>query len=387
MRVSVVIISYNGSRMLHCALRALTHQRLHGDATFEVVVVNDGSTDDTEHMLSREQFAMDLKVLNLQRVPESSRSRARNAGAAAASGEVLVFLDGDEIVTPDFVWSHLRRHQMRDGLVVLGMRSLMSAGEIDPESLRDAFDVHRLPPVAREDSRHQILARYSQNASQHMGIWHLCYSCNFSVPAALFRDVGGFDETFTGWGLEDCELAYRLGLAGASFVLNCETNCFDPWQEGKSFGQDTFEQWLANLERFKQKHRTADVGSLDLFIDVFRPPFQRHWLDGYFAFEDEIRSRSPHVRCFSDVVEVRIQRPLTAADLRQLLLDDPDALLVLLDEHGAVETEVAVQTMASCPGVLYFSSSAGTRPLPALDEVLRHVGMADAAPARTLALA
>ena len=94
MRISVVINTYNRGPSLRETLRALKHQT--HDA-FEVVVVNGPSTDDTATVLA--EFAGMVRVVDC---PEVHLSKSRNLGIAAASGEVVAFIDDDAI--PEARW-------------------------------------------------------------------------------------------------------------------------------------------------------------------------------------------------------------------------------------------------------------------------------------------
>ncbi|MEM4270382.1 MAG: glycosyltransferase family 2 protein [Candidatus Caldarchaeum sp.] len=99
MDVSVVVTAYNEERFIGRCLSSLLSQ----DAGFELIVVDDGSTDDTSVVV--EKFAAEhpgrVKLLRLER--NVGVGNARNIGAARASGRVVVFLDADMEFPPDFI--------------------------------------------------------------------------------------------------------------------------------------------------------------------------------------------------------------------------------------------------------------------------------------------
>ena len=97
MRISVVINTYNRGPSLRATLRALKHQTY--DA-FEVVVVNGPSLDNTQAVL--DEFAGLVRVENC---PEVHLSKSRNIGIAAASGEVVAFIDDDAIPEPRYAFT------------------------------------------------------------------------------------------------------------------------------------------------------------------------------------------------------------------------------------------------------------------------------------------
>src|SRR5882757_1592218 len=85
--------------------------------TPEVVVVNDGSSDHTRDVIAK---AEGVNIVALHNATPAGRSAASNAGAAAASGAVALFLDGDTLAAPDLVSEHLRRHGERANSIVRG---------------------------------------------------------------------------------------------------------------------------------------------------------------------------------------------------------------------------------------------------------------------------
>jgi glycosyltransferase involved in cell wall biosynthesis len=94
MRVSAIVPVFNGAAMVGDGIRSVLGQRFNGES--EIVVVNDGSTDSTLEVLT--SFGSQIRVVSQ---PNRGLAAARNAGAAAASGEFLAFLDADDTWRPD----------------------------------------------------------------------------------------------------------------------------------------------------------------------------------------------------------------------------------------------------------------------------------------------
>ncbi|MGA8532480.1 MAG: glycosyltransferase family A protein, partial [Candidatus Tumulicola sp.] len=115
--ISVVIPTYNRLEMLQHVLPTLLAQDLANDR-FELLVCDSRSTDGTAEYLARES----ARHPNLRHLPGSygGRAAARNAGIAAARGDVVVFNDSDILASPDLLSQHLRRHRERTGIAVVG---------------------------------------------------------------------------------------------------------------------------------------------------------------------------------------------------------------------------------------------------------------------------
>src|SRR5579859_1483870 len=111
--LSVIIPTYNKADYLDLTLASYEHQTF---ADYELVVVDDGSTDDTKAVVER--HARNLNIV-YQYQANSGRSMARNTAIGRASGRVLVFSDDDRMVAPDFLAEHARSNE-DDGVQVLG---------------------------------------------------------------------------------------------------------------------------------------------------------------------------------------------------------------------------------------------------------------------------
>jgi glycosyltransferase involved in cell wall biosynthesis len=111
MKVSVIIPTYNGAHKLSNLLDALLGQSY---SDFEVVVVVDGSTDNTLEVLNRyEQKFSHLKTLIQD---NQGRSKVRNRGVEHSTGDLLIFYDDDMVPFPDSVKRHLQFHENHHGL-------------------------------------------------------------------------------------------------------------------------------------------------------------------------------------------------------------------------------------------------------------------------------
>jgi len=190
--LSIVVPTYNRRGILRRTLPTLLEQRRAG-AEHEVIVVVDGSTDGTLSMLGRPGWGTRLRVIAQ---PNRGQGRARNRGAAEARGEILLFLDDDMIAAPDLVSIHIEEHGSSRTSVVLGAMGL--AGNV-----RRSFLKRGVEEWGREFAERVSTPGYRFRFDD----WH---SGHASITRALFRSLGGFDETFVAYGNEDYDLGLRL---------------------------------------------------------------------------------------------------------------------------------------------------------------------------------
>jgi glycosyltransferase involved in cell wall biosynthesis len=215
-RVSVVVPTFNRCASLRRLLDALAAQTF-PVTDFEVVVVDDGSTDGTNQMLERLNPSYTLRRLWQA---NCGPALARNRGVAAAHGELIVFLDDDVVPLPELLAEHVAAHGDASDLVVIGPMS--------PPS-----DWHR--PVWVRWEEEMLLAQYrAMLAGEYPCTARQFYTGNASLPRARFLDAGGFDGTFR--RAEDVELAYRLRDRGARFL-------FSPRADVKHFASRSFAAW------------------------------------------------------------------------------------------------------------------------------------------------
>jgi len=204
-QATVVIPTYRRAPRLRALLECLTHQE--PDTLARVVVCDDGSGDETEQVARAFEGRLPL-VYAFQDDEGFRAGQARNLGIERAIGDVVIFVDDDVLVRPDFVREHLRAHAETEGArsVAIGYRHRVTEYE-------GGVPARETILAAERDDR---LVELDGPVTEHPSPWIYVYSCNFSVT------LGGpelvFDDGFRGWGLEDTELGYRLHAAGYAIV-------------------------------------------------------------------------------------------------------------------------------------------------------------------------
>jgi glycosyltransferase involved in cell wall biosynthesis len=159
------------------------------DGEWEVVVVDNGSTDDSvDAVQAFEGRVPGLRVVSATR---KGHSIARNAGAQAAKGDFLLYCDADDVASPHWVSAMASAAATCD---VLG-------GYNDAETLNEGLN--------RTWRRQQR----SDRLPTKMGFLPLALTANFGIRASVLDDIGGFNETYEE-GCNDVEVSWRAQLAG-----------------------------------------------------------------------------------------------------------------------------------------------------------------------------
>jgi glycosyltransferase involved in cell wall biosynthesis len=166
-RVSVIIPCYNHANFLADAIESVRTQRW--PAT-EIIVVDDGSTDASSSVASR------FQEVHLIRQPNRGLSTARNAGLAASRGDILIFLDADDVLRPDGVEAAVRALESNpDAMMVFGRVEYMDESGCPME--------HPIPRVASNFYEEFLRRNYIRMPGMA------------AFRRQVFDLVGGFDPT------------------------------------------------------------------------------------------------------------------------------------------------------------------------------------------------
>jgi GT2 family glycosyltransferase len=207
---SVVIPTFRRPHALELTLRHILEVDYPPDA-FEVIVVDDGSGDETAAVVERHVGGRTAVTYAEQ--ANSGAAAARNRGARVATGDMVLFLDDDILVERTHLQLHAATHDRFDRALVNG------EWRFTPETLAllqtSSFGRYR---IALEDHfREEAPAR---------PLGDDCLQCevlpapDLSMERELFWEIGGFDEAFPAAGAEDQEFSYRARQAGCLLVRN-----------------------------------------------------------------------------------------------------------------------------------------------------------------------
>lgn len=174
--------------------------------------------------LAEELSADGVEVVELEAGPDLPVARSRNLGgdrAAELGAKLIVFLDVDCMPGPDLGWYY---SELPDGVVGLGPVTYLpeSAGAPDPAELPAFTDPHPARPFPARGTR-------ALEPDEFGMFWSLSFALRPALWMRLRADFGGFDETFTGYGVEDTDFGRRLLYRRVPVLLVAGAHAYHRW--------------------------------------------------------------------------------------------------------------------------------------------------------------
>ncbi len=240
MRASVIIPTYNKVDRLSLVLEAYKLQT-EETSDYEVIVVDDGSTDGTQNFIENFKSSLNIKYCHQ---PNGGRSTARNHGISLAGADLIIFCDDDLIVPKEFISAHVDLHRRDQADVVHGAiynlpylkffknpetGELFQQGEERTELdylkryLLTKADLINMEKIEQQKKTTQFerLIQSTFNSETTALQWLSFTGGNVSCTKKFLEKAGGFNETLgKKWGCEDIELGYRLYKNNARFLYS-----------------------------------------------------------------------------------------------------------------------------------------------------------------------
>ncbi len=272
--VTVVVPYYEAPDALALTLAGLERQTYPRDL-FEVVVVDDGSHPPLDLAAldwpaSGEPTASESKSaaagpsrLSVRVVHQEDLgfglARARNNGARAAQGDMLIFLDCDMVPEADWLAAHARWHHAASDVLTLGFRCHVDVDGIGAADVRDRpgslAALFEGRPIQRPEWIERRMDQTDDLASDADDVFRVVTGGNFAVSKAFFETAGCFDESFTQWGSEDIEFGWRAYAQGAVLVPERSALC---WHQGAGAVLSEDETVSLAQQRDKLSHLIPD---------------------------------------------------------------------------------------------------------------------------------
>lgn len=185
---SIIVCTYNRAMMLNNALKCLIHQNIGNELLYEIIVIDDGSTDETRHIVEKIASFCRVPIKYLQEKGKGY-THAMNRGVTESQGKWLVFFDDDELADTNWL-KELYTVAVNEHVQVVGGSVVLLMSE-------SGIQLSKLGPFCR--------ALYGEHPTPGGG--------NLLVARTVFDSIGVFDEMFLTGGC-DSDLLIRAQDAG-----------------------------------------------------------------------------------------------------------------------------------------------------------------------------
>ncbi|MBN2535319.1 MAG: glycosyltransferase family 2 protein [Spirochaetales bacterium] len=357
-KYSFVIPAYNNKRLLKNTLIALNYQENFGKEDYEVVIIDDGSDDNTEAYISDINKNYACQYIYIERDEKSCRSRARNYGWNAAKGGVIIFIDSDILINRNYLKEIERCFDIDDNIILFGtvfrLKEDISLEDVEDGSIFKQF-VSGINKIEYLEERHIFFNIFSYNNYFHPFSWSFVFSGNVAVSRKNLKAIGGFDEAYVCWGGEDTEWGYRAYNNGLRLVYNHKLEALHQYHQEEIQKKNSSNK--ANLDYFFRKHPQALS---------FLPEESRYKvLSGFSKNEEntiktEAEMRDRLIRILNDVeknirdtnqkIEITValrdkNRFLEIKEIIDFLSKRPGILLIVKDYNETGNLDVWIQLM------------------------------------------
>lgn len=212
--IAIIVTTYQRPANLRLVLASISFQRGVTEP-LEVVVADDGSTDETQQVVT--DFAKSVSFpVEFTTHPHNSfcAARCRNDGVLATSAPYLLFVDGDCVLPGNYLLVHLSHR--RPGFAISGDAARLTADQSANLTL-DRIATGEFRHLASRAERRRLRLTWLKSHYYRL-IGKITKPRLYGGGASIWRDdylrINGYDQNFVGWGCEDDDLRHRLGMAG-----------------------------------------------------------------------------------------------------------------------------------------------------------------------------
>ncbi len=244
-KISLIVPVYKNIEFLDMIFESLKKQ---STKNFEFIITEDDNDKEVQKFISKKINECDFQVQHINQEDLGfRRNKALNEALKIAQGNLLVFIDGDCFLHKKFIEEYNKAYN--EGDCFIGRRQSLGKN-FSREVISKKMTTLNYFKILCSDSpkkefKESIYLFGFKRVSKYLSL----LGSHFAVKKDLLIKINGFDEDYVGYGLEDCDLEWRLRAAGGSFVnMKGRAIQYHLWHEETSRDKVNF-----NLELYNQK--------------------------------------------------------------------------------------------------------------------------------------
>ncbi|EKD25957.1 MAG: glycosyl transferase, family 2 [uncultured bacterium] len=269
--LSIIIPTANDLIRLSLTLSSICFQSI-DLKLIEVIVINKPSDKTPHELISLFKNILDIRLFTQK---NTSRSEARNIGLLESTGEIILFIDDDLILTPDFINHHLKHHNQALEVVVIGEVKNLYFSDLKihfKSILDDPFDndwyFSKLNWIENKSRPHPYfsLTRIPFiNTAINKIPWIGFGTNNSSVKKEHLLKINCFEETYKGWGFDNIETGLRLYQNGLKYIY--EPSAINYHLSHARNKEEHINEFQENFNLFKKRNQGNHIDYYWEFIN------------------------------------------------------------------------------------------------------------------------
>lgn len=251
MKLSLVVPVYKNIKFLDMIIESLKIQTY---KNFELIVAEDDNDIKMKEYIQEKKQNLDFEVKHISQEDVGyRRNKALNNGLTASVGSLIIVIDGDCIIHYKFMEEYIKAYNEGDCFV--GRRQ-----ELGPKFTQNIIKKNKVKlnlfEIFFSDSRKKehkeaLYLRWFKRNSKKLSL----LGSNFAVKKEWLLKINGFDEDYIGYGMEDCDLEWRLRKAGAKFVsMKGRAIQYHLWHQKNSSDKIKLNEELYNIKKSEGKY-------------------------------------------------------------------------------------------------------------------------------------
>ncbi|SHJ38993.1 Glycosyltransferases, probably involved in cell wall biogenesis [Clostridium cavendishii DSM 21758] len=265
---SIVIPTYNRADLLKLTLDSIVCQNVKYEE-YEVIIIDDGSTDNTVEILNDYYNKINLKYI-FQENKGYRAATARNKGITMSEGEIIIFVDCGILLAKNAISRAITNHKVNENCAILGYvygfdefnenKNYIESLNIDP------FDTDKYIEILNKnkifDLREEMYREFGEDLNKWPAPWVIYWVGFSSIKKQTLLNVGMFDESFNTWGYEDIDLGISLFKSNVKIILDKGFKSIHyPHEKFKSSmnDEDLKKYVLTNKKKVFDKHKLEEI--------------------------------------------------------------------------------------------------------------------------------
>jgi glycosyltransferase involved in cell wall biosynthesis len=265
--VGIIIPTYNRSKLLDLTLNSILSQNFEMNR-LEVIVVDDGSSDNTEEIIKKYSNQLTIKYL-FQHDQGNRVSLARNMGIENSEADILIFTDPGVLLDVNCVREHVNTHLNNSDCASIGF--VYGFGYEGDEDLTELEKLLKDKPLGDvfnylrrhekfQDMREPVYKKCKDDLQSLQAPWALFLTCNVALTRKTLDEVGYFDERYDqNWGVEDLDLGFRLFKSNVPFYLSRRAISIHIPHDHESDVEAKFEEEKTNKRHLHEKFPSIET--------------------------------------------------------------------------------------------------------------------------------